>query len=74
MLNMRQYLCPCRKEGKWYSGLQRAKYCQQVEGGDRSPLLSAGEATPEVLHLLGFPVQERYEHTGGGSMRVHRDD
>lgn len=43
--------------------------CQQVEGGDPSPLLSISEAIPDVLCLvLCFPVQEIHAAKG------HQDD
>jgi len=39
----------CCKECAWYPGLHEAKYCQQAEEHDPSPLLSTDEAIAGVL-------------------------
>lgn len=58
-------VCPSCKEDQWYPGLHQTKYCQQIEGGESSSLLSAGGATTGVLCLvLGSPVKEGQGHIG----------
>lgn len=48
---------------------------QQAEGGDPSPLFSAGEASPGVFcSVLGSPVQGRHGHTGVNLVKIHKDD
>lgn len=43
---------------------------QQVEGNGPSPLLSAGEATAEVLGpVLASPVHKRHGHTEDKSVK-----
>lgn len=38
-------------------------WCQQVKGGDQSPLVSTYEATPGILSLVrGSSVQGRHRH------------
>lgn len=68
-------ICPCSKEGKCYLGQHQLKHCQQVEGADPYPLLSAGEAAPEGLYaVLGFPVQIRPGATGDSLAEGYGDD
>lgn len=53
--------CPSHKEGESL-GLHWEQRCQQVKQDDPFPLLSTGEATPEMLGLaLGSPELERHE-------------
>ena len=48
-------------------GYIRAKYDQQVEGGDSAHLLCSHETPPGVLHLvLELPAQEGHEVVGAG--------
>lgn len=61
------------QEGPWYPGnkkgttsqqctlvAKKEDSCQQVEGSDPAPMLSAGEAASGMLHLIqGLLAQER---------------
>ena len=48
---------------------------QQVEGGDRRPLLCPGHATYGVLcPVLGSPVQERQGSPRRSPAESHKDD
>lgn len=56
---------PCQseqsKEDPQPDGLHSAEHCQQVEGGDSTPLLSSTETHLEVqASVIEFPVQERH--------------
>ncbi|RMC14796.1 hypothetical protein DUI87_06972 [Hirundo rustica rustica] len=44
-LAMSQQKCPCCKGGEWNPLLHQTKDCQELEGGDLSPLFRACEAT-----------------------------
>lgn len=55
----------CTLEAKEHPRLCEEKYCQQVQRGDPSFLLSTGEATYGVLGSLpGFPVEEKHRDSG----------
>ncbi|KAK4817356.1 LOW QUALITY PROTEIN: hypothetical protein QYF61_011038, partial [Mycteria americana] len=63
----------------WASLSQEKRYpscfLNRTEGGDSSPLLRTGGATPAVLGpVLGSPVQERHGHTGETPAKDHEDD
>ena len=46
-----------------------------IKGGDPSPLLNVGEATPGALcHILGFSVKEKHEYNGESPVKGHDDD
>lgn len=61
---------PCSQEGH-----QEEDGCQQVEGSDPAPLLSAGEAASGMLHLIqGFLAQGRSGLTGASPVQGHKDD
>lgn len=64
-------MCPGDKESDQTPGLHWAVCCQQVEGWDPSPLLSAGETQCGVLGpVLGSPVQKRHRHTGSSPVKA----
>ena len=51
------------------------KHGQQVEGGDSSCLLHAGEASPGVLHLeVKSSASERHGPVGAHPEEGHKDD
>lgn len=61
-------MCPCDKERQCQPGC----ICQQVKEGNPYSLLSTDEARPGVLNpVLGFPVQEKYRHTGSSPKKDH---
>ena len=62
-----------------YPGLYPKKYGQEVEGGDPTPLVCAGETSPGVLHPdVETSVQERHRPDGvrpeAGHKKVPRDE
>ncbi|GAB0180624.1 hypothetical protein GRJ2_000527700 [Grus japonensis] len=73
-LNMsQQWALAAKKANALLGCVRQSKCCQQVEGGDPSPLLSTGEATPgELCPVLGSSVQER--QTGEHLTKDHNDD
>lgn len=71
-------VCPCSK-GSWltgHAGVQhQEEYCQQVDEGDPSPLLSIGEAVCGVLcPVIGSPVQQTHGHAGESPAKGHKDE
>lgn len=57
----------CDKKGQ--------QHCQEVIGGDPSPLHNTDEATAGVLYpILGSWVQERHGHTKVSPAKAHRDE
>lgn len=70
-------IATCRgpREGKWYPVLQYKEHCQQVKGGDPSPLLSTVEATAGMLGpVLGCTVQKAQGHTGKGPTKGQENE
>lgn len=56
-------------------GKKGQQHCQEVIGGDPSPLQNTGEATAGVLYpILGSWVQERHGHTKVSPAKVHKDE
>jgi len=67
-------LCPCGKDDQQNPGLHEEECCQQVQGGERSPLLNTSETTSGVLHLaLGSLTHERCELTEASPEKGHKD-
>jgi len=51
------------------------EHSQQVKGGEPSPLLCPGQASPGVLCLvLGSPVQKRQGSPGKSPVEGQKDD
>jgi len=68
-------MCAHSPEGQPYPGLHQIKLCQQVKGGDSTPLLLSGESLPAVLRQALEPsAQEGHGAVGAGPEEGHKDD
>ena len=74
-LNMNQQCAQGGQEGQWHPGLHQKQCCQQEQGGNHPPVLSTGEAAPQVLcPVLGPSLQERHRGPGARSEKGNKAD
>jgi len=67
--------CPCNLEGQPYPGLHQKQHGQEVEGGDPTALLCAGEILSAVLCPdVESSVQERHRPVGGHPEESQKND
>ena len=68
-------MCAHSPEGQPYPGLHQIKLCQQVKGGDSTPLLLSGESLPAVLRQALEPsAQDRHGSVGEGPEEGYKND
>ena len=67
--------CVYSPENQLYPGLHQKKHGQQVEGGDRAPLLCADKASPGVLYPdVESSVQKKQRSVGVHPEEGHKSD